>query len=202
MWVQQTGKTMKKVLFQVRCGEPLRTALEIRGGRGTRRCPCRTAWSSSRCVNAGLPLRLVNGGDRCQGRVEVLYQGYWGTVCDDSWDTQDAEVVCRQLGCGHSVSAPGGAHFGQGSGNILLGAVYCSGQEPYLSSCQHDGWYNHDCGHREDAGVVCSGSAAVASSCCMRTLGQHRAYMCMCACMLICAQHIAAYFLCCESRPN
>ncbi|CAO2583578.1 Deleted in malignant brain tumors 1 protein [Lemmus lemmus] len=101
-------------------------------------------------------MRLVDGGDRCQGRVEVLYQGYWGTVCDDSWDTQDADVVCRQLGCGHSVSAPGGAHFGQGSGNILLGAVYCQGQEPYLSSCQHDGWYNHDCGHKEDAGVVCS----------------------------------------------
>ncbi|XP_031240807.1 deleted in malignant brain tumors 1 protein [Mastomys coucha] len=117
-----------------------------------------SAESSSHCVNAGLPLRLVNGGDRCQGRVEVLYQGYWGTVCDDSWDIQDADVVCRQLGCGHSVSAPGGAHFGQGSGNILLGAVHCSGRESYLSSCQHDGWYNHDCGHREDAGVVCSDS--------------------------------------------
>ncbi|KAG3263942.1 deleted in malignant brain tumors 1 [Ictidomys tridecemlineatus] len=112
---------------------------------------------ASRCVDAGLPVRLVNGGDRCQGRVEVLYQGYWGTVCDDSWDTQDADVVCRQLGCGHSGSAPGGAHFGQGSGNILLGAMYCSGGEPYLSSCHHDGWYNHECGHREDAGVVCSG---------------------------------------------
>ncbi|XP_070488031.1 scavenger receptor cysteine-rich domain-containing protein DMBT1 isoform X4 [Equus przewalskii] len=106
----------------------------------------------------GLPVRLVNGGDRCQGRVEVLYQGYWGTVCDDSWDAQDADVICRQLGCGLSVSALGGAHFGQGSGNILLGAVYCSGWEPYLSSCPHSGWYNHECGHREDAGVVCSGS--------------------------------------------
>ncbi|KAM4852510.1 scavenger receptor cysteine-rich domain-containing protein DMBT1 [Thomomys bottae] len=104
----------------------------------------------------GLPLRLVDGGDRCQGRVEVLYQGHWGTVCDDTWDTQDADVACRQLGCGHAISALGGAHFGQGSGNILLGAVYCSGWEPYLSSCHHDGWYNHECGHREDAGVVCS----------------------------------------------
>uniref|UniRef100_A0A8C9MBM4 Scavenger receptor cysteine-rich domain-containing protein DMBT1 n=1 Tax=Panthera tigris altaica TaxID=74533 RepID=A0A8C9MBM4_PANTA len=113
--------------------------------------------------NAGLPLRLVSGGDRCQGRVEVLYQGYWGTVCDDDWDTQDADVVCRQLGCGLAVLAPGGAYFGQGSGNILLGSVYCSGWEPYLSSCSHSGWYNHECGHREDAGVVCSGRADLAS---------------------------------------
>ncbi|XP_045882263.1 deleted in malignant brain tumors 1 protein isoform X3 [Meles meles] len=115
-----------------------------------------TGLESSSTTDYGLPLRLVNGSDRCQGRVEVLYQGYWGTVCDDDWDMQDADVVCRQLGCGLAVSAPGGAHFGQGSGNILLGFVYCSGWEPYLSSCSHSGWYNHECGHREDAGVVCS----------------------------------------------
>ncbi|XP_066211733.1 deleted in malignant brain tumors 1 protein isoform X2 [Saccopteryx leptura] len=116
---------------------------------------------ASQPTDYALPVRVVNGGDPCRGRVEVLYQGYWGTVCDDSWDINDANVVCQQLGCGRAVSAPGGARFGQGSGNILLGDVYCSGSESYLSSCPHSGWYDHQCGHREDAGVVCSASSFV-----------------------------------------
>ncbi|XP_035883318.1 deleted in malignant brain tumors 1 protein [Phyllostomus discolor] len=113
---------------------------------------------TARTTDYGLPVRLVNGSDQCQGRVELLYQGSWGTVCDDNWDIQDAEVVCRQLGCGQAVSAPGEAFFGQGSGNILLGTVDCSGRESSLSSCPNGGWNRHECRHREDAGVVCSAS--------------------------------------------
>ncbi|XP_032750931.1 scavenger receptor cysteine-rich domain-containing protein SCART1-like [Rattus rattus] len=106
--------------------------------------------------SGSLHIRLAAGKSRCAGRVEVFYQGSWGTVCDDAWDLQDAHVVCRQLGCGHALSAPRAAHFGAGTGHIWLDELGCLGEEAALWECQSGGWGKQDCGHKEDAGVICS----------------------------------------------
>ncbi|OCT95011.1 hypothetical protein XELAEV_18012696mg [Xenopus laevis] len=102
-------------------------------------------------------IRLVSGADSCQGRVEILYKGNWGTVCDDDWGLSDASVVCRQVGCGQALDYKSNAYFGYGTGLILMDNVNCDGSEPYLSACYSLGWGIHNCGHHEDAGIICSG---------------------------------------------
>ncbi len=89
------------------------------------------------------------------GRVEIFYNGRWGTICDDSWGINNAKVACRQLGYYDGLKALEGWQVPDGSGQIWLDHVACSGNEQNLTSCAHRAWGVHNCDHREDAGVQC-----------------------------------------------
>ena len=127
-------------------------------------------------------MRLVKsyGSNENEGRVEICFKGQWGTVCDDSWDYRDAEVVCRQLGYGtngidttnqyihvHYISiyndvlgavAYLGSRYGPGSGPLYLDDISCFGSEDALVNCSRRsfGDVSSNCKtHFEDASVLC-----------------------------------------------
>ncbi|PVD22128.1 hypothetical protein C0Q70_17932 [Pomacea canaliculata] len=149
--------TLPIVLDFVRC---VGTEDSLAGCRYNKLSYCdhsRDLWVDCRAGTpaSNLQVRLV-GGNQWQGRLEVLYNNTWGTVCDDHFDTNAARVICRQLGL--STASPisvGIASFGQGTGRIWLDDVLCSGTESSLVSCRHSSFGTNDCRHSEDVGVLC-----------------------------------------------
>ena len=98
-------------------------------------------------------VRLVNGPTEYEGRVEVYHNGEWGTVCDDGWDLNDAQVVCNELGLGNAVAATVSAFYGEGTGQVWLVNLGCVGTEKTIGNYYHSGW-GSSCNYREeDTGV-------------------------------------------------
>ena len=135
-------------------------------------------------------VRLVGGYTDYEGRVEVCINGYWGHVCDKGWDTARALVVCKQLFGGNiskknynyhcsltsfcgglvflcivSTYFAGAAPFfssvfRDGSGNIMLYNITCTGSPSRLVDCSYSlvqGSRSGTCGLSEDAGIRCYG---------------------------------------------
>ena len=75
-------------------------------------------------------------------------------MCDDSWSRSDGRVACRQLGLRY-VTTASYAYFGQGTGQIWLDNLICTGLESRLIDCTHNGFGVHNCDHSEDAGLFC-----------------------------------------------
>ena len=117
------------------------------------------------CVSlADLEVRLKDGAHRCEGRVEVKHQGEWGTVNDHNWRLEEAQVVCRQLGCGAATDALRGAHFGPGIGPIWFRYTYCHGLESVLTACTYPvpkDYHPEGLSHDQDAGAVCSSKSCL-----------------------------------------
>lgn len=103
-------------------------------------------------------VRLVNGPSAFEGRLEVYYNGQWGTVCDDSFTNSGARVVCKMLGFPwYNAVEHHDAYYGQGTLPILVDEVTCLGTESSIFECSHAAWYKPDCHHGEDVGVSCRG---------------------------------------------
>ena len=98
-------------------------------------------------------VRLVDGNNFREGRVEMLLNGTWGTVCDPVWTRNDAKVVCHLLGFGDAEDATARALFGSGRGPIHSHGIQCVGTEMDFCDCH---FIDSGCNHADDVGVVCS----------------------------------------------
>ncbi|XP_052236894.1 deleted in malignant brain tumors 1 protein-like [Dreissena polymorpha] len=124
----------------------------------------------------GVLWRLCDGyapgiGHPSKGRIEVNFDGTWGTVCDDGdfldvdgniesspWSVESLNVACRTFGFSKSTGVNRrGAYFGEGVGPILMDDVICTGSETLLTDCSHsrDHIATGECSHSEDQGIEC-----------------------------------------------
>ncbi|XP_052811437.1 adhesion G protein-coupled receptor L3-like isoform X2 [Mya arenaria] len=105
-------------------------------------------------------VRLIDGRTTDEGRVEVYVNGRWGTICDDSFDTNAASVVCRMLHINVTDAIViSGGYYGEGNGPIWLDDVRCLGNESNIADCAHNKLGRTNCEHYEDVGVLCATDA-------------------------------------------
>ncbi|KAL0195656.1 hypothetical protein M9458_009228, partial [Cirrhinus mrigala] len=84
------------------------------------------------------------GGSHCSGRLEILHNQTWMSVCDAAFDQQDAEVVCRELDCGAPVQVLGAAAVGKGDTQMWTQEIQCRGNESQIHFCPVSST-KHDC---------------------------------------------------------
>ena len=71
-----------------------------------------------------------------QGNIEVFHLGEWGSICDDEWDTYDANVACKQLGFPGASRHTHSSQYGYGLVKIWMDNVYCYGTEKSVTDCR------------------------------------------------------------------
>lgn len=115
-------------------------------------------WSNFSNANI-LEVRLV-GGSRCSGRVEVLHRMIWVQVCDADFTKQDAEIVCRELGCGPPIEVLGASAFGSGEAQEWTKEFQCKGNESQIHFCQIS-TLKHNCSYSNYVGLACTGKSLI-----------------------------------------
>ena len=85
----------------------------------------------------------------------MYYNDTWVWVCDDQWNKQDADVVCRELGYTGSSTFYTSTYIDDSKGAKWLNNPRCAGNENSLFSCTHDGLGPESCLNNEITGVRC-----------------------------------------------
>ena len=123
-------------------------------------------------------LRLFDGRSENVGRLEVRVDGVWGTVCSNSWDKDDADVACRQLGFSRAYIPDGIGYYWLRitSLPIFFDGLNCNGNESYLWECANNGiGVHHDCFHWKAVFLVClpaphNGKCITYINCCVHCI--------------------------------
>ena len=79
----------------------------------------------------------------------------WGSVCNEHFTIEAANVVCRQLGFDQALDYTPGEYFGQSTGPIHMSNVMCTGDEAAITDCTFS--TTHSCDHSQDVGIYCQG---------------------------------------------
>ncbi|XP_053388860.1 scavenger receptor cysteine-rich domain superfamily protein-like, partial [Mercenaria mercenaria] len=122
-----------------------------------------TRWQQGHCQDntaAGIAckstIRLVNGSDERSGRIEILTDGQWWTICSDSFDINAANVTCRMAGFRFwNATVLSDSVFGLGSTYALIDNITCKGDEEDLASCKSSPWMKTTCRSNQVATVYC-----------------------------------------------
>ncbi|KAM9385882.1 scavenger receptor cysteine-rich type 1 protein M130-like [Pholidichthys leucotaenia] len=100
-------------------------------------------------------VRLLNGTSLCSGRLEVKSSQGWSSVCESDFDQQDAEVVCRELGCG-APSVLHGELYGDVEALTWTKEFQCGGNEAALQDCKSSDSPRSSCSPGKAIGLTCS----------------------------------------------
>ncbi|XP_071373981.1 CD5 antigen-like [Centroberyx affinis] len=129
----------------------------LQSGSTLRECVLTWSLSSSRSlqITCSESVRLVDGTSLCSGRLEVKSNQSWSSVCEADFDQQDAEVVCRELGCGAPLVLQG-ALYGEVEAPMRTKEFQCEGSESVLLDCGSSGSARNTCSPGKAVGLTCS----------------------------------------------